>query len=196
MFIKDLVTCWYKRIEATKKVSKMNISPEELAYIFNIVYGINALEPEDVAYQTVNCDDINLPLFASSEVVPAKVALSTERFFPDLVDRDLFKFDVDGKPIERLPINLSDIRNIGDKISGMYKTDPKFFNVKDMRKCVSIFDVNVAIPINGVYRTRLDSQNYFTAVPLKKEVSAIYGQHSLNEDAEWVEQRYIMNWSM
>lgn len=183
----QLATELYKRIVAQKKISHLQVKQEDILYILQLIDCVNNLPWTACEFKGIPLDKIVIPACLGFKVMPSRVSFNVGSKYPDL------RYTWDAPDVD---LDLMRIINIADGIYGSVKMDTKLINLEQLRGVVDLNGVNFAVNIDGIWKVEGNYTSPFYPVPLKKEVSSIFGTHVVNETAEYVIKDFILQFKI
>lgn len=174
----------------TRKVSRPIHVYDDLVEAFKVIDAINNLNEFQNSFDGYRLDEIFIPKFLKDFVAPSRVALKDDSRYPDL--RLINPRGV--KPVKYNPYRM---RRLNDSINGEFRVNVSPVCISDIRKVVKLDDIHPGVCIDGLLFTidEGDSKG-FVPVLLKDIAVDIFGTTILNEDANVMFNKYLLNFNL
>lgn len=177
-------------LQNTRKVSKQQHLPEDLKYALKVIDAINNLNEFQRSFDGYRLDEIFIPRFLKDFVAPSRVALKDDSRYPDLRL-------ISTKGFEDVKYNPYRMRRLNDTINGEFRINVSPICISDIRKVVKLDDIHPGVYVGGSILTidEGDSKG-FIPVLLKDVALDIFGINILNEDANVMFNKFLLNFNI
>lgn len=177
-------------LQNTRKVSKQQHLPDDLKYALKVIDAINNLNEFQRSFDGYRLDEIFIPKFLKDFVAPSRVALKDDSRYPDLRL-------INPKGSNDVRYNPYRMRRLNDTINGEFRINVSPICISDIRKVVKLDDIHPGVYVGGSILTidEGDSKG-FVPVLLKDVALDIFGINILNEDANVMFNKYLLNFNI
>lgn len=177
-------------LQNTRKVSKQQHLPDDLKYALKVIDAINNLNEFQRSFDGYRLDEIFIPKFLKDFVAPSRVALKDDSRYPDLRL-------INPKGFDDVRYNPYRMRRLNDTINGEFRVNVSPICISDIRKVVKLDDIHPGVYVGGSILTidEGDSKG-FVPVLLKDVALDIFGINILNEDANVMFNKYLLNFNI
>jgi len=177
-------------LQNTRKVSKQQHLPDDLKYALRVIDAINNLNEFQRSFDGYRLDEIFIPKFLRDFVAPSRVALKDDSRYPDLRL-------INPKGFDDVRYNPYRMRRLNDTINGEFRINVSPICISDIRKVVKLDDIHPGVYVGGSILTidEGDSKG-FVPVLLKDVALDIFGMNILNEDANVMFNKYLLNFDI
>jgi len=177
-------------LQNTRKVSKQQHLPDDLKYALKVIDAINNLDEFQRSFDGYRLDEIFIPKFLRDFVAPSRVALKDDSRYPDLRL-------INPKGFDDVRYNPYRMRRLNDTINGEFRINVSPICISDIRKVVKLDDIHPGVYVGGSILTidEGDSKG-FVPVLLKDVALDIFGINILNEDANVMFNKYLLNFNI
>jgi hypothetical protein len=177
-------------LKNTRRVSKQQHSSSDLKFALDIIDAINNLNEFQHSFDGYRLDEIFIPKFLQDFVAPSRVALKDDSRYPDLRL-------INPKGVSDLRYNPYRMKRLNDNINGEFRTNVSPICISDLRKAVKLDDIHPGVHVGGSVLTidEGDSKG-FVPILLKDIAADIFGTNILNEDANVMFNKYLLNFQI
>jgi hypothetical protein len=172
------------KLEATKMVSKLTISKNDLEALLNTIDAINSLPEDATMFESRLLSDWKIPSTMSVFFTPDSVKVdNNSRLCADVMKRSGYDEKID-------LLKYPEFCEVIDKIFGLYKNTADYSTpISDLRKKVTIQDVYPRM-IGPEDSLHWDGKEYF--IPLDLDVQVGIKSSYFNSDIDQVMEEFVL----